>query len=310
MIWTLLLYIFRYIWINIALGFFIVCLTLIVGELFLVIRGCVVRGLKISAVMACMGVATMSHADNLLDEVSQTQSEQPHWVTPLITVTPRLEQEFRIDYVHDELPGGSHLNSYGNNKGLELIIPQANVEVALNLPAYMQHQESSKSNGYADSSALIKYRIVSANEEQGNYILTAFMAGSFPTGSAGVSNNAQIYTPTIAAGKGYGPFDIQSTLSYSMPASDEKRIGHQTVWNTAVQMHVAQHFWPELEYNMTHYTDGANDGKTQGFVTTGIVTKWPIKNRLAAVVGLGYQEPVTSFHTYSHALVATARLAF
>jgi len=29
--------------------------------------------------------------------VSATQAEQPHWITPVVTVTPRLEQEFRFD---------------------------------------------------------------------------------------------------------------------------------------------------------------------------------------------------------------------
>jgi hypothetical protein len=29
--------------------------------------------------------------------VSETQAEQPHWITPLNTTTPRLEQEFRHD---------------------------------------------------------------------------------------------------------------------------------------------------------------------------------------------------------------------
>jgi hypothetical protein len=29
--------------------------------------------------------------------VSETQAEPPHWITPLNTTTPRLEQEFRYD---------------------------------------------------------------------------------------------------------------------------------------------------------------------------------------------------------------------
>jgi hypothetical protein len=31
------------------------------------------------------------------DMVSATQAQQPHWITPLATTTPRLEQEFRYD---------------------------------------------------------------------------------------------------------------------------------------------------------------------------------------------------------------------
>ncbi len=31
------------------------------------------------------------------DRVDRTQAEQPHWITPLATTTPRLEEEFRYD---------------------------------------------------------------------------------------------------------------------------------------------------------------------------------------------------------------------
>ena len=33
-----------------------------------------------------------------LDMVSASQAAQPRWMTPLVTVTPRLEQEFRWDF--------------------------------------------------------------------------------------------------------------------------------------------------------------------------------------------------------------------
>ena len=39
-----------------------------------------------------------------LARVSATQAEQPHWVTPLVTVTPRLEQELRTDFVYSPQP--------------------------------------------------------------------------------------------------------------------------------------------------------------------------------------------------------------
>ena len=37
--------------------------------------------------------------------VSKTQAEQPHWITPLVTVTPRLEQELRYDQLWETVPG-------------------------------------------------------------------------------------------------------------------------------------------------------------------------------------------------------------
>jgi hypothetical protein len=36
--------------------------------------------------------------------VSETQAAQPHWITPLATTTPRLEQEFRYDIQWQSLP--------------------------------------------------------------------------------------------------------------------------------------------------------------------------------------------------------------
>ena len=39
-----------------------------------------------------------------LDMVSASQAAQPNWMTPLVTVTPRLEQEFRWD-VYDQQNG-------------------------------------------------------------------------------------------------------------------------------------------------------------------------------------------------------------
>jgi hypothetical protein len=34
--------------------------------------------------------------DNWLSMVTATQAEQPHWSTPVVMVTPRLEQEYRL----------------------------------------------------------------------------------------------------------------------------------------------------------------------------------------------------------------------
>ena len=56
-----------------------------------------------------------------LAEVSAIQAEQPHWATPVVTVTPRLEQEFRYDNFWTSLPHGRVLNNYGGGKGFEFI---------------------------------------------------------------------------------------------------------------------------------------------------------------------------------------------
>src|ERR1700688_265176 len=53
--------------------------------------------------------------------VSATQAEQPHWITPLVTVTPRLEQEIRSDFVRQTNTKLLDTWNYGNSKGLEII---------------------------------------------------------------------------------------------------------------------------------------------------------------------------------------------
>ena len=38
--------------------------------------------------------------------VDRTKNEQPHWITPIATTTPRLEEEFRYDQVWQVNPAG------------------------------------------------------------------------------------------------------------------------------------------------------------------------------------------------------------
>ena len=105
-----------------------------------------------------------------------TQNAQPKWMTPLVTVTPRLEQEFRTDFLRQIAPGGTYTWNYDNSKGLELI-PWRNVEIIINLPPYIQHNMPGNPDGFGDLSFLAKYRILSRNQAHGNYILTFFLAG-------------------------------------------------------------------------------------------------------------------------------------
>src|SRR5271165_3223298 len=67
--------------------------------------------------------------------VTATQNEQPHWVTPVATVTPRLEQELRTDFVHQYNPKRFAIWNYDNGKGLELI-PERHTELLFNLPPF------------------------------------------------------------------------------------------------------------------------------------------------------------------------------
>src|SRR5579875_806863 len=111
--------------------------------------------------------ATTAEPDNFFGRwqarVTATQSEQPHWVTPLVTVTPRLEQEFRADFVHEYNAKRQTVWNYGNGKGLELI-PEKHTELIVNVPPFVNHGTGAK-DGFGDVSFLLKERIFSRNEE-------------------------------------------------------------------------------------------------------------------------------------------------
>lgn len=250
-----------------------------------------------------------------------TQAEQPHWVTPLVTVTPRLEQEMRTDFVHQYNGKGFAIWNYGNGKGLELI-PERHIELLFNVPPFF-NRSNGESDGFGDISFNSKYRFFARNEEHGNAILTAFFAGSIPTGKNANGSCCAVVTPTLAGGKGFGNFDVTSTLGGMLPVTNSKGLGHTVAWNNVAQYHlgktgVARFFWPEAELNTSFFRGGSNDGKQTTFGTPGlIVGRIPLSHtadgkpgRLGLTFGIGQQIALSKFHTANHATVITARLPF
>lgn len=247
--------------------------------------------------------------DTWLSMVSKTQAEQPHWVTPLVTVTPRLEQEFRYDITGTE-KYGVITDVFGGGKGLE-IIPTDRIEVILGLPAYNSQDTAGGKTGFSDETFLVKYRLFASNEAHSNQILTFFFGLSVPTGSPNFTNSHTIITPTLAYGKGFGRFDVQSTLSVGLPVGGVHTLGRPVAWNTTLQEHVSRFIWPELEFNSTFWNTGEHAGKRQLFVTPGLcVGRIPLHNRVGLTMGVGLQVAATKFHTYDHAVIFSFRLPF
>jgi hypothetical protein len=262
--------------------------------------------------------APCAFADGFADDWFATsdaaKEAQPHWMTPVVTVTPRLEQEFRYDQSWQDRPHDVTLDNYGGGKGLELI-PTFNTEVIIGVPTYqVRDTPAGHTTGWADETLLLKYRFAAANEEHGNYIVTGFLGVSLPTGSEAFTNHETIITPTLAGGYGWGTreqgFDIQSTLGIAIPAADLSRLGSPVTWNTAFQYHVGL-LWPELEVNYTYFRDGPNDGRSQTALTAGVVVgRFELNRRLRFIIGAGYQKAVSSFKSFNDTWIVTARLAF
>ena len=247
--------------------------------------------------------------DRWLSRVSASQAEQPHWMTPIATVTPRLEQEFRFDTLHEITPTGNVTN-FDGGKGLELI-PTRRTELLINLPPYLLHSNPKTLDGFGDVSFTLKYRFLARNEQHGGAIVTAFLGGSVPTGTYKNGPSSAVVTPTLAAGKGWGKFDVQATLGGTFPVNSVNTVGRTIVSNNAFQYHVLKQLWPEAEINSTFWKGGTNDSRKQTFVTPALIFgRFPIHKRVALVAGAGFQIAATHYNQYNHAVVCTLRMPF
>lgn len=260
-----------------------------------------------SIFVACALVASaqVGYFANWFERVNKTQAEQPHWITPLFTTTPRLEEEFRSDVLWTPTTGGENLN-YGNGKGLELI-PTEHTEIILGVPPYQVPVKGA--DGFGNIPLTLKYRFLTGNEEHGNYIVTAFLAGSIPYGQYASSYGS--ITPTIAFGKGFHNFDFQSTLGWTIPTGGRQKSGTSVAYNTAFQYRILRKLWPEVEANATFWPNGSLDGDKQVFLSPGLVVgRFHLWHRLGLSVGAGEQIAVTHFHQYNHAKTLSIRFPF
>jgi hypothetical protein len=258
------------------------------------------------------------------DRVDAAMASEPDWMNPITTVTPRLVNQIRYDQFQQFLGNGAEVNNYFGGKGLELI-PTTTNEILINVPAFEQRlPEGSKvkpATGFADGNFVtIKQRLLSANEENGNYILSAFLGFQAPTGITAFTNRpAWIVTPTIAGGIGWGEFDIQGTISYTLPTDEQNHIGTSLVTSTTLQYHIGEYFWPEFAFNDTQWTSGVRADRNQLFVSPGIMFgRFQIYNRAKFNFGIAYQVAVVPDHhitdpltpMYNHAWTLSLRITF
>ncbi|HSY72687.1 MAG TPA: hypothetical protein VK798_10610 [Alloacidobacterium sp.] len=275
---------------------------------------------KFGALLCLLASAsTLCAQDNFFERwqarASQTQAKQPSWSVPLVAPYPMLIQVFRSDFTRQITPTGTSTWNYGANRGLNLI-PGFNSEFDFYYPPYIQHNSPTAKDGFGDVGFLYKYRILSANEKQGNYLLSAQLTATIPTGSYSNGSTDASVSPSLLAGKGFGKFDVISSLGGTLPTGDTVKLGRTIAWNTTAQYHLGKYVWPELEANATYFFAGKNDGKMQNFLTPGITTSKfkfrprDARSRMGLAVGAGMQIATSQFHTYNHGLVFTGRFIF
>ena len=243
-------------------------------------------------------------------KVDQVRASQPHFVSPIVTTHVMLVQQFRYDMSWQQDPsGGTTTANYGASRGLE-IIPLSRLEVGIFPPNYLAHQ-SSAPDGFGDVSFQLKFRAFSATEGRGDYFVGFFFAGSLPTGTPPNGIGHTILSPTFAAAKGLGHWDIQTTFGANLPASGANLLGRAIVFNTAVNYKIKKVFWPMLEQNSVFWSGGVLDGKKQVFLTPGFVLgSFSVAERLRFAIGAGVQIAVTEFHQYNHRWILSMRFPF
>jgi len=296
-------------------------------------------------VLALLGLGGFAHADALqppqasqsvdvpqdvenyfaewFDRVDATSAAQPSWAAPMTTVTPLLKEFGMYGQAFQTLPNGANVAVYDGGMpavGIHLI-PDYYNEIYIGAPPYQVRTIKQPADGFADLPFfLVKTRLGSSNEENGDYVVTAFLSGQAPIGIKPFTANAYYITPTIAAGKGWGDFNIQATVGTPWPTSNYNKLGTQLVTNVAFQYRLLPYLWPEIELNDTYWFNGARGRLNQLFLTLdAIICPNPIPGtRAKAALLFGYQTALTPHPAilnpitpvYNHSWLFGARLFF
>jgi hypothetical protein len=238
------------------------------------------------------------------------ESSEPDWLSPLATTSGRIKNELRYDIWRQITPAGSTVSTFAGGKGMEFIAAPR-VQLLLGIPSYISHSAATPADGFGDLPLMLKFRIASSNVSEGDYLVTFLLSATVPTSSAPNGAGDAVLTPALALGKGWGPFDVQTTFGVNLPAGDTLRLGRQLLWNTTFQYRARWKLWPELEANSTFFRQGPSAGETQTFLTPGLgFGRVRLFHGLRFSTAAGMQIAVTRFHTYNHRAMLSIRFPF
>jgi hypothetical protein len=194
-----------------------------------------------------------------LERASITRAKQPGWVTPLITASANLEEAVIYDISRKIPTNGIPLVTAGSNRGIQFV-PFGAFQITFAATPYVFHNNAHVKNGFGDTQFGFKYRLASSDIEHQDFAISIATGVSVPTGSYQNGQHSGTLTPTILGEKGWGSFNVQSTIGIQIPVSDTYLTGQPYIFNTAFQYRLARRLWPELEVNALGWKGGPSDG--------------------------------------------------
>ena len=265
------------------------------------------------AASACAAQAQQSFYERFRAHNAHMTEVQPTWMGPLIQLDSRLTQSARISFSNSYTPARTHTVNYGNYHTVSLLFGDR-VQLNLIAPPYIQNNSPAMKDGFGDTQVEAKYRIASGNAQHGNYALTAKLTYNAPTASHQNGAATTVLVPTLAAGRAWGRFDVQTALGGVLPTSKTAEQGRGVEWNTTAQVLAGEKLWLDVEDNALFIRGGPFDCKTENFLTPAafyVLQRKEWKPTHAVVVlGLGMQIATSSFHLYNHNLIPEVRILF
>jgi Putative MetA-pathway of phenol degradation len=271
--------------------------------------------LRISLWVMIIGLALDSSAfaqddgsPRWLVRASITRAKQPDWLTPLITASANLEEAVIYDISRKIPTNGIPVVTAGSNRGIQFV-PFGALQITFAATPYEFHNNTRVKNGFGDTQFGFKYRLASSNIEHKNFAISIATGVTVPTGSYPNGQHSGTLIPTVLGEKGWGPFNVQSTIGIQIPVSNTYLTGQLYISNTAFQCRLGKKLWPELEVNAMGYKGGPLNGKKQTFMTPGLFAgKFPLNRNIGLTFGVGMQIATSSYHAYNHSLIFSVRL--
>jgi len=269
--------------------------------------------LLLSTAAVCVPArAQESFLDRLRDNNPAMSKLQPAWIAPLIQSDARLVQGARFSVARSSSPGAETF-CYGNNHGLS-VIAGTRLQFEAVPPAFFRNHSAQLSDGWGSAATQLKYRIASGDRDHGNFALSAILVHGFPPGANQNGPLTSYNVPKLAAGKAFGPFNLQSTLAGFLPTSKTEQQGRTIEWNLTGQIHPASRLFFDIENNAAFYFAGPNDGQRENFLTPAafLVLKkkdWGPRHPVP-VLDAGMQIATSRFHCDNHNLITELRILF